>query len=667
MAYLLAIDQGTSSSRAIVFDAEGRVVASGQRPFEAIYPQDGWVEQAPESLWLATLNAAREAIDSARVDPSNIVGIGIANQRETTLVWDPRTGETLGNAIVWQDRRTAERCEQARRDGMEPMLVDITGLLIDPYFSSTKLEWLLARNGLAGRAAGGGVRFGTVDSFLVWRLTKGARHLTDATNASRTQLFDISRQQWSERLLDYFGVPAEILPEVRDCVGDFGVADAGWFGAPIPIVGVAGDQQAALVGQGCFAPGLTKSTYGTGCFLIANTGTERVRSEARLLTTIGYRVGGVPTYAVEGSIFNAGVAIKWLRDKVGLIESAADTEAAARRIDGDTGGVFVVPAFTGLGAPHWRPEARGLVTGLTLDTGADEIVTATLKSVAFQTADLLTAAESDGVPVAALGVDGGMVVNDWFCQFLADVTGIEVARPANTETTAVGAGLLAAVGAGLYSDLESAARAWRLDTPERTFSPDASAATRATWLGGWHAAVERTLSVPARDPLTGLLDRRGFMTEASRNLRLAERRDSSLAMLYIDLDRFKQINDGFGHAVGDGVLKAFARVAMTSVREDDVLARIGGEEFVILLVDTTVAGAKLVAERIRMGTRNMEIDELPPQFAVTVSVGVAASGRGEKLAAFMARADAALYQAKAGGRDRVHVGTDERPSSEPTA
>ena len=655
VANLLAIDQGTSSSRAIVFDAEGRVAATGQRRLDQLFPEDGWVEQDPEALWQSTLGAVREAIAASGVAPSSIAAIGIANQRETTLVWDAATGEPLSNAIVWQDRRTGERCDRARRDGMEPELVEITGLLIDPYFSSTKLEWLLAREDLARRAKAGEVRFGTVDSFLIWRLTKGKCHVTDATNASRTQLFDIGRQVWSERLLDYFGVPASVLPEVRDCVGEFGIADAQWFGAAIPICGVAGDQQAALIGQACLAPGRTKSTYGTGCFLIANTGAERLRSQSRLLTTVGYRVAGATCYAVEGSIFNAGVAIKWLRDKVGLIETTAETEAAARRLDGNTGGVYVVPAFTGLGAPHWRPDARGLITGLTLDTGADEIVTATLQSVAFQTADLLTAADADGVPVDALRVDGGMVVNDWFCQFLADVTDLEVARPVNTETTAVGAALLAAVGAGEYADLESAAEAWHLDRPDRSFTPEATPAARSAWLGGWHAAVQRALSVPALDPLTGLLDRRGFLSEAGRRLQMAERRDESLALLYIDLDRFKQINDGFGHATGDAVLDAFARIALAGVRDDDVVARIGGEEFVILLDDTPIEGAQRVAERIRTEFRGVAVDGLPDDFAVTASVGIAASVKGENLEAFMARADAALYDAKAAGRDCVRV------------
>ena len=441
MRYLLAIDQGTSSSRAIVFDRDGREMASAQHPVDAAFPHDGWVEQQPEALWRSVLAAGREAIATSGVAAAEFAAIGVVNQRETTLLWDAETGAAAGNAIVWQDRRTAARCTEIRDAGLEPEIVDITGLLVDPYFSATKLEWLLQQGDLAAQAAAGKLRFGTVDSFLIWRLTKGRRHVTDATNAARTQLFDIGEQAWSERLLDYFRIPTAVLPTVRDCIDDFGTADAEWFGAPIPILGVAGDQQAALIGQGCFAAGMVKSTYGTGCFVIANTGGQRVQSQARLLTTVGYRLDGVATYALEGSIFNAGVAIQWLRDKLGFIASAAATEQAARRIGGDTGGLVVVPAFTGLGAPHWRPDARGLITGLTLDSDPDQIVTATLKSIAFQTADLLAAAAADGVATTALRVDGGMSANDWFCQFLADVAGVEVARPANIETTAAGAGL----------------------------------------------------------------------------------------------------------------------------------------------------------------------------------------------------------------------------------
>ena len=490
---LLAIDQGTSSSRAILFDETGRQLAAAQRSFDQLFPRDGWVEQDPETLMATTLAAGREAIARSAVPPADIAAIGITNQRETTLVWDRASGEAVGNAIVWQDRRTAARCQRMREEGMEAEVQEATGLLIDPYFSSTKLAWRLEDPAIRARSEAGELRFGTVDSFLIWRLTNGARHVTDATNASRTQLFDIGRQAWSGRLLDYFDVPAAMLPDVLDCAADFGTADPEWFGAPIPIRGVAGDQQAALVGQGCFARGQTKSTYGTGCFLIANTGAERLRSEARLLATVAYRIGGAPTYALEGSIFNAGVAIKWLRDKVGLIQTAAETETAALRTGGDTDGVFVVPAFTGLGAPHWRPEARGLVTGLTLDSNADQIVTATLQSIAFQTADLLAAAATDGIAVSALGVDGGMAANDWFCQFLADVAGVAVSRPANTESTAVGAALLAAVGAGIYADLHSAAKAWQLADTRQVFAPSANAEQRRSSLEGWHAAVRRAL------------------------------------------------------------------------------------------------------------------------------------------------------------------------------
>ena len=499
MPYVLAIDQGTSSSRAVVFDADGREVATAQHPVEAVFPANGWVEQDQEALWRSVLATGREAIAASGVAPGRIEAIGIVNQRETTLAWDAHTGAALGNAIVWQDRRTAEQCQRIRDDGVEPEIAAITGLLVDPYFSSTKLKWLLERRKLTAAAARGDVRFGTVDSFLVWRLTKGDRHATDATNAARTQLFDIGQQAWSDRLLDYFGIAPAVLPTVLDCVDDYGVADAEWFGAAIPVRGVAGDQQAALLGQGCLEPGMVKSTYGTGCFVIANTGTEQVRSSQRLLTTVGYRVGGTTTYALEGSIFNAGVAIKWLRDTVGLIASAADTELAARRIAGDTGGVFVVPAFTGLGAPHWRPDARGLITGLTLDSNPDHIVTATLKAVGFQTADLLAAVAADGVTATELRVDGGMAVNDWFCQFLADVAGMDVVRPASIETTVLGAGLLAAVGAGLHGDIKAGSRTWTAaptsaaGVPARTFAPAVDAERRADWLRDWRRAVARAL------------------------------------------------------------------------------------------------------------------------------------------------------------------------------
>ena len=493
MSYVLAIDQGTSSSRAVVFDADGVAVAQAMRPLDQQFPRNGWVEQDPEALWRSVLAAAREAIAASGARAERIAAIGITNQRETTVVWEADSGAAIGNAISWQDRRTADRCEQARADGMAEAIVAATGLLPDPYFSATKLAWLLDQGDNRQRADRGELRFGTVDSFLVWRLTKGRRHATDATNAARTQLFDIERQQWSERLLAYYGLPRRILPAVCDCIDDFGVADAEWFGARIPIAGVAGDQQAALVGQACFDAEAAKCTFGTGCFLIANAGATRPSSRSQLLSTVAYRIGGTPTYAIEGSIFSAGAAIKWLRDKLGLIEDSADTEAAARRLQGDTGGVFVVPAFTGLGAPYWRPDARGIVSGLTLDAGADHIVVATLKSVAFQTADLLGAVAKDGLDIRVLRIDGGMAANDWFCQFLADATGTLVARPANIETTVVGAALLAATGAGLAPDLRAAARRWRLQDAATEFAPTATDATREAWLQGWRQAVRRSL------------------------------------------------------------------------------------------------------------------------------------------------------------------------------
>jgi glycerol kinase len=491
MRRIMAIDQGTSSSRAIIFDLDGHVLGVGQQDFDSSYPADGWVEQDPEVLWRTTLAAGRDALTAAGIGAADVAAIGITNQRETTLLWDRRTGECVHPAIVWQDRRTADRCEAIRRDGLETLVARETGLVVDPYFSGTKLAWLLDRvPGARARAEAGELAFGTVDTYLIWRLTGGRVHATDASNASRTMLFDIGGQRWSPDLLSYLRIPEALLPEVRDCAGDFGVAEAGWFGAEIPVLGVAGDQQAALIGQGCIAPGMTKSTYGTGCFAMSHTGTRQLASSHRLLSTVAYRLDGVTSYALEGSIFSAGVAIKWLRDRLGLIASAADSEAAARRTDGNTGGVYVVPAFTGLGAPHWQPEARGTIVGLTLDSDRDQIVTATLCSVAYQTEELLAAMAADGAAVARLRVDGGMVVNDWLCQFLADVVGCPVERPVITETTALGAAMLAALGAGLVGNLEQAAGLWRL---EREFRPAMSAVQRQRLLTGWRRAVARAL------------------------------------------------------------------------------------------------------------------------------------------------------------------------------
>ena len=490
MSYILAVDQGTSSSRALVFDASGSVAGTGQRVFDSSFPANGWVEQDPDVIWRTTLAAVRDSLGAAGIEAGEVAAMGIANQRETTVVWNAETGEPVYPAIVWQDRRTSERCAAMLRQGVETGIRDISGLLVDPYFSSTKLAWILEQDGVRREAEAGRLCFGTIDTFLIWRFTKGQRHCTDATNASRTQLYDIAHHAWSDTLLDYFDIPVSLLPEVKDSVDDFGVCDASHFGAPIPIRGVAGDQQAALVGQGCLRPGMTKTTYGTGCFLMTNTGATKLESGARLLTTVGYRVGGKTTFALEGSTFVAGAAVKWLRDRLGLIETAAETETIARRIGGETGGVYVVPAFTGLGAPHWRSDVRAVIAGLTLDHGRDEIVTATLKSVGFQTADLLRAIAADGVAVDTLRVDGGMVANDWFCQFLADVVDVPVERSQLAETTALGAAALASVGAGLATDLAQMTEA----ASDRRFEPSVPPRIRAGWLEGWHAAVKRLLA-----------------------------------------------------------------------------------------------------------------------------------------------------------------------------
>jgi glycerol kinase len=494
MSFILALDQGTSSSRAIVFDDEGGIVASAQQPFDMHFPADGWVEQDPEDLWQTTLESGRAALARAGIDGCEIAAIGITNQRETTLLWERATGRCVADAIVWQDRRTAGHCEQLRASGLATTIAERTGLVVDPYFSATKLAWLLGQDPARARAAAAGqLCFGTVDSFLLWRLTRGGAHRTDATNASRTMLFDIHEQRWDPDLLAALDVPAALLPEVCDSAAAFGIADPEWFGAPIPITGIAGDQQAALVGQACFEPGMTKSTYGTGCFLMTNTGALAARSRHGLLTTVAYRIDGTPTYALEGSIFVAGIAVKWLRDRLGLIEQAADTEACVRRTGGDAGGVYVVPAFTGLGAPYWEPDVRGMISGLTLDSDRDQIVTAVLQSVAFQTATLVDAMANDGPQPVRLRVDGGMVVNDWLCQFLADVLNVSVERPTVTETTALGAALLARLGAGLVGSLGEAAAGWRL---ERAFEPAMDPHRRTALLAGWQAALERARHRP---------------------------------------------------------------------------------------------------------------------------------------------------------------------------
>lgn len=488
MPYILSIDQGTTSSRAIVFDANGHACGQAQKEFRQYFPEDGWVEHDAMEIWNDTLAMCQQALRNARVEAQQLVAIGITNQRETTVLWDRETGDPLARAIVWQDRRTASTCEALRDQGHENQVRSKTGLLLDPYFSATKLAWLLDNVPNARqRAEAGELAFGTIDSWLLWQLTRGKVHATDATNASRTLLFNIHEQCWDEELLTLFNVPASVLPDVRDSAADFGTTCPEMLGAAVPVTGIAGDQQAALVGQACFAPGMVKSTYGTGCFMVMNTG-EAVESHNRLLTTVGYRLNGKTTYALEGSIFVAGAAIQWLRDGLHLIRDARETEALARRV-GSAGGVYLVPAFTGLGAPWWDPHARGALMGLTRDTGIAEVVTAGLEAVCYQSRDLLDAMAADcGTRPTTLRVDGGMVVNNWLSQTLSDVLGVCVDRPVVTETTALGAAYLAGLGVGLYASLESIAEQWRC---ERGFSPALAEPERQKRYQGWRDAVAR--------------------------------------------------------------------------------------------------------------------------------------------------------------------------------
>jgi glycerol kinase len=492
---LIAIDQGTTSTRAIVFDAALNPLGSAQQELQQIYPAPGQVEHDPEAIWSATVATVRQAMQQAKVAARDVAGIGITNQRETTVIWDRATGKPIHNAIVWQDRRTADHCARLRGDGHEKAIGEKTGLLLDPYFSASKIAWLLDNvNGARAAAQAGKLAFGTIDSFLLWRLTGGKVHATDASNAARTALYDIDKGEWDESLCAVFGVPANLLPQVRDNAGEFGVTDAALFGAPIPVLGMAGDQQAALIGHGCFSPGMMKSTYGTGCFAVLNTGSERVVSRNRLLTTVAYQIAGKRTYALEGALFIAGAAVQWLRDSLKIISAAATTDALAALAD-PAEEVYLVPAFVGLGAPYWDPRARGAIFGLTRNSGAAEIARATLESVGYQTRDLLDAMRAD-CPSAfegtcVLRVDGGMTASETTMQFLADILGVPVDRPAITEITAVGAAYLAGRTAGLCPDLAEFAAQWRLD---RRFSPGMDEATRERKYAGWKDAVSRTLT-----------------------------------------------------------------------------------------------------------------------------------------------------------------------------
>ncbi|MGQ9365027.1 glycerol kinase GlpK [Azospirillum sp. ST 5-10] len=490
--HLLAIDQGTTSTRAIVFAVDGTARATARREFPQHYPDDGWVEHDGEDIWRDTVAVVREALDRAGLVAADVAALGITNQRETVVLWDRATGEPVHRAVVWQDRRTAGFCRDLLRDGAEPEIRARTGLVVDAYFSASKLAWLLDHvPGARARAERGELAFGTIDSFLLYRLTGGRVHATDATNASRTMLFNIHTQAWDDELLRLFDVPRAVLPEVRDSSADYGATDPALFGASIPICGVAGDQQAAMVGQACFTPGMVKSTYGTGCFALLNTGGRPVDSAHRMITTVAYRLDGRPTYALEGSIFVAGATIKWLRDRLGVIDSAAHTAELAVTVP-DSHGVVLVPAFVGLGAPYWDPHARASIQGLTLDAGPEHIARAALEAVAFQTRDLrdAMAADSEAAP-QTLRVDGGMVVNDWLCQFLADMLDAPVERPAVTETTSLGAALLAGLRTGLYDGLEGAGGLAATWTCERRFEPRLDPARRTALYDGWRLAVER--------------------------------------------------------------------------------------------------------------------------------------------------------------------------------
>ena len=487
---IIAIDQGTTSSRAILFDEEGTILAQQSAELPQHFPADGWVEHNPEDIWRTTVDVTSAIVAKSQSLGLMPVAIGITNQRETAIVWDRNTGKPIHNAIVWQDRRTADICAAMKNAGSEVMVKEKTGLLLDPYFTATKLSWILDNvEGARDRAAKGELCFGTVDSFLVWRLTSGRMHVTDATNASRTSLYNIHDNDWDDELLALFDVPRAGLAEVMDCASEFGICDDRLFGVELPIRGVAGDQQAAAIGQACFTPGALKSTYGTGCFMIINTGGEAVASNNKLLTTIGYRLDGRTTYALEGSIFVSGAIIQWLRDGMKLIASAGETEAIAAAQAGNNG-VYMVPALTGLGAPHWAPNARGAVYGITRDTGPADFVRAALESVAYQTNDLFTAIASDGIPVSSVRVDGGMTANNWLMQFLADIIDLPIDRPVVRETTALGAAMLALMQSDRGTTLEDIEGCWKKD---QRFKPEMDTHKREVLLSGWDLAVKRTL------------------------------------------------------------------------------------------------------------------------------------------------------------------------------
>jgi len=494
MGAILAIDQGTTSSRAIIFDDKQKIVAIAQQEFPQHFPQSGWVEHDPEDLWTSTVAVCKEAIEKAGMAAGDIAAIGITNQRETTVVWDRKTGKAIHNAIVWQDRRTAKFCEKQREAGHEEEVTKRTGLLLDPYFSGTKVNYILNEvDGAHERAEKGELAFGTVDSFLIWRLTGGKRHVTDATNAARTLMYNIGENRWDDFMLDLLDVPEGMLPEVLDSAADFGTTDANILGAAIPVMGVAGDQQAASIGNACFEAGMLKSTYGTGCFALLNTGKDLVRSKNRMLSTIAYRLNGETTYALEGSIFMAGATVQWLRDGLKIIKDATESGKMAERADAAQD-IYMVPAFTGLGAPWWDADARGAIFGMSRATGPDEFAKAALEAVCYQTRDLMEAMRADWPSApgdTVLRVDGGMVASDWTMQFLSDILDAPVDRPTILETTALGAAWLAGSHAGVWPDMAGFAKSWALD---QRFEPVMKEDERARKYAGWHDAVERTLS-----------------------------------------------------------------------------------------------------------------------------------------------------------------------------
>ena len=489
--FIFSIYQGTTSSRAILFDLKGKPVFTAQTEFTQYFPNDGWVEHNPEEIWKTTLKVLRQVISKSKKLKGKVLTIGITNQRETTILWDKASGKPVYNAIVWQDRRASEYCKKLIKQKKETIIYNKTGLLIDAYFSATKIKWIIenvpkARELIRKKR----LLFGTVDSFLLWKLTNGADHATDATNASRTMLFNISTNKWDDQILKMLKIPKEILPTVKDCAADFGHTDPSLTGKSYPITGIVGDQQSATIGQCCFEPGSLKSTYGTGAFVLLNTGSKKVYSKNRLLTTIGYRINGKTTYALEGSIFIAGAGVQWLRDKIKFIKKAADTEKIVKSLSSNNG-IYLVPAFTGLGAPYWNVNARGLLSGLTRDTGPTEIVRATIESVAYQTYDLFEAMKNDGLRPKLIKVDGGMVKNNWFSQFLSDIINTKVQRPKVDETTALGAAFMAGLQIGVYKSLKDISKNWQVD---KSFNPKIKSHTRKKLLKGWSNAIRKTLS-----------------------------------------------------------------------------------------------------------------------------------------------------------------------------